>query len=257
MTETKYSAVIIAKNDESTIGECILAMQKLTNDILIVLDDRSDDNTENICLQHGARLIKKPWEGYSKNKNFGADHAKNDWILCPDADEVFDDILIQKLKEINPKDDQVYEMNRLTYFMKTAVKHSGWFPDWNIRLYNKKSMRWNDSLVHESLESTYPLRRQRLSGIVRHYSFRDENHMKEKYDIYAKLRANEWIKANKKPSIFKMWFGPYFRFVRTFILKLGFLDGKTGYTIAKNDFILKRKEIYYWRQFPKSGTNVQ
>jgi len=54
-----------------------------------------------------------------------------------------------------------------------------------------------------------------------------------------------------------MWFGPYFRFVRTFILKLGFLDGKTGYTIAKNDFILKRKEIYYWRQFPKSGTNVQ
>jgi glycosyltransferase involved in cell wall biosynthesis len=68
MTETKYSAVIIAKNDQSTIGECIFAMQKLTNDILIVLDDRSDDNTENICLQHGVRLIKKTWEGYSKNK---------------------------------------------------------------------------------------------------------------------------------------------------------------------------------------------
>lgn len=245
---TKYSAVIIAKNEAITIRKTIAALQKVTDDIVVVLDDRSIDNTKQIALELGAKVYVKSWEGYSANKNYGVDKTKNDWILCLDADEVLDDVLSQTLLDLQPNILDVYEMNIQTYFGDYPVKYCGWFPDWNIRLFNKTVMRWNDSYVHEKLVSENKLKHIRLSGLIRHYSFNDEAHMISKFDYYAKLRANEWIKSGKSPSKLKQWFGPGFRFFRTYILKLGFLDGKYGYIIAKNEFNLKQKELGYWKE---------
>lgn len=243
----QYSAVIIAKNEAVTISKTITALWQVTQDVIVVLDDRSDDNTENIALQLGASVYRKLWEGYSANKNFGVDKAKNDWILCLDADEVLNEELIEKLKNLKPNLENIFEMNIQTYFGEYPVKYCGWFPDWNIRLFNKKVTRWNDSYVHEKLVSSTQLKHVRIPGLIRHYSFNSEAHMIEKFDYYARLRAQEWIKSGKKPPLLKIIFGPYFRFFRTYILKLGILDGKAGFTISKNEFILKAKEIKYYK----------
>ena len=243
-----YSAVIIAKNEAYTIAKCILALKKITIDIIIVLDDRSDDQTESIALSQGAKVYKKPWEGYSKNKNFGVEKAENDWIICVDADEVIDDTLAVNIKHLIPSTDSVYLMNIQTYLGNYPVRYCGWFPDWNIRLFNKNVMRWNENYVHEKLVSDVSLKCVKIQGKIDHFSFRDEAHMKIKYDYYARLRAEEWRKAQKSPPLIKKYFGPYFRFFRTYFLKLGILDGKAGLTIAKNEFHLKKDELKYFYQ---------
>ena len=207
-----YSAVIIARNEARTIQKCIEALKKITDDIIVVLDDRSDDDTYFIAQNLGAIIFRKKWEGFSANKNFGVEKAQNDWILCPDADEILNDVLIHNITSLHPDVSSKYEMNIRTWFGDYPVKHCGWFPDWNIRLYNKKTMSWNGNQVHE------------------------------------KLRANEWISKNTKPSLIKSFFGPSFRFFRTYIFKLGFLDRKIGFTIAKNEYILKRKELEYFQK---------
>jgi glycosyltransferase involved in cell wall biosynthesis len=245
---TMYSAVIIAKNESRTIASCIHALQHLTNDVVVVLDDRSSDETELIALSLGCKVYKKEWEGYSVNKNYGVDKAQNDWIFCLDADEVMDEKLIESLIGLDPDISKVYEMNIQTYFADYAVKYCGWFPDWNIRLFNKKVMRWNSNFVHEKLESAYELKNERIPGFIKHFSFEDEQHMKKKFRDYARLRAGEWIKSGKKPKLIKRLFGPYFRFFRTYVLKLGVLDGKYGFIIAKNEYLLKKKELQYWRE---------
>lgn len=246
---TLYSAVIIAKNEAYTITRCIVAVKKITDDIIVVLDDRSDDQTESIALSQGTKVYKKPWEGYSKNKNFGVEIAENDWIICVDADEVINDTLAANIKHLNPSADSVYLMNIQTYLGDYPVRYCGWFPDWNIRLFNKKVMKWNDNYVHEKLVSDVPLKSIKIQGQIDHFSFRDEEHMKLKYDYYARLRAEEWKKAQKYPPLIKRYFGPYFRFFRTYILKLGILDGKVGLTIAKNEYYLKKDELkYFFRQ---------
>ena len=158
----QYSAVIIAKNEAITIGKTITALWQVTRDVIVILDDRSDDNTETIALQLGASVYRKSWEGYSANKNYGVDKAKNDWILCLDADEVLDEELIQNLNNLKPNPENIYQMNRLTYFGEYPVRYCGWFPDWNIRLFNKKVSRWNNNYVHEKLVSSTPIKNVRI-----------------------------------------------------------------------------------------------
>ena len=244
-----YSAVIIAKNEAFTIGKCIQELKKITHDIVRVLVDRFDAHTDSIEISLGAKVYKKQWEGYSKNKNFGVDKAENDWIICVDADEVIDDTLAGNIVRLNPASDSVYLMNIQTYLGDYPVRYCGWFPDWNIRLFNRKNMRWNDNYVHEKLVSDVLLKHVKIQGKIDHFSFRDEAHMKIKYDYYAGLRADEWKKAKKSPPWIKRCFGPYFRFFRTYILKLGILDGKAGFTIAKNEYYLKKNELkYFFRQ---------
>ncbi len=243
-----FSAVVLAKNDEKIIGRCIEKLKQITDDIIIILDDRSADNTEVIAIESGARVFKKAWAGYSINKNFGIQQAINDWILCPDSDEILDDKLIESINTLKPEQDTAYEMNIMTYLGDYAVKHCGWFPDWNIRLFNKNTMQWNNSGVHEKLTSENQVKRKRLQGLIHHYSFTDEAHMQSKYEYYAKLRAEEWISKRVKPPFIKRLVGPEFRFFRTYILKAGILDGKPGWTIAKNEYILKKKELFYWRE---------
>ncbi|MBK9733668.1 MAG: glycosyltransferase family 2 protein [Saprospiraceae bacterium] len=245
-----YSSVIIAKNEAHIIGKSILALKEITDDIIVVLDDTTTDDTANVASRLGASVFLKKWEGYSNNKNFGASKTQNDWIICVDADEILNSELISNLKALDPKITSVYDMNIQTYFGDYPVRHCGWFPDWNIRLYNKNIMKWNTNFVHEKLISDVPLIHEKIPGLIEHYSFIDEAHMISKFDYYARLRANEWSKNNRKPALLKKLFGPSFRFFRTYIIKLGILDGKVGFTIAKNEYILKKNELLYFSKQP-------
>lgn len=244
-----FSAVIIARNESRTIGHCIKALKEVTNDIVVILDDRTTDDTASIVSNLGARFFIEPWKGFSANKNIGSSLAKNDWILCLDADEIIDKTIISHLNNLHPQLDTVYQMNILTYIGEAAVKYSGWHPDWNIRLYNKTIMAWNNSAIHEKLvlnDKNSPIEYQKINGIVHHYSFTGWDHMESKYDEYAMLRAKAWVQKKKKPNYLKRWFGPGFRFFKTFILKAGFLDGSTGYQLSIQEYKMKCKEWKYY-----------
>jgi glycosyltransferase involved in cell wall biosynthesis len=247
MHKHELSAVILASNSERTIADCLRAAVQVSNDIIVVLDSLSTDRTEAISDSFGARVIRHEWKGFSAAKNMGVSLATCDWILCPDADEVLDDDLILAIQQLKPESVSAYLMNILTWFGPHPVRHCGWFPDWNIRLFNRTIMHWDHRRVHEKLVSDQPVTMRRVHGIINHFSFRDEAHMKEKFDYYARLRAQEWIHQGKKPPFLKRLVGPAFRFFRTYILKRGWLDGRTGLTIATCEYELKKKELQYWK----------
>lgn len=249
---SEFSAVIIAKDEAHIIGKCIAALTKVSNDIIVVLDDRTSDTTNEIATALGAHVHTLKWNGYSESKNFGITKCRYDWVFCLDADEILGDTLIQSISTMTLEGDAAYEMNIQTYFGDYPVKYCGWFPDWNIRLFHKENMRWNDHQVHESLVSTSNLGRKKLAGVIHHYSFIDEDDMKTKFDQYAKLRAIQWVKSGRHPKWYKQYFGPYFRFFRTYVLKLGFMDGSYGYKIARNEYVMKKKELAYWKAMLKN-----
>jgi glycosyltransferase involved in cell wall biosynthesis len=256
MAKTPYSAVILASNDDRTIGQVIGALNKVAQEVIVVLDDRSKDNTADICRSLGAQVLVHKWQGFSVGKNYGAQQAKHDWILCFDADEVIDETIISHVNQLHAQIDTAYYFNILTYIGDKAIKHSGWHPDWNIRLYNKTVMKWSDDFVHEKLIKINPkfeLEPQKVVGIVHHYSFKDWAHMDTKYEYYARMRSEEWLRRGKSPTIFKRAFSPCFRFVKKFFLQLGFLDGTYGYKLAAKEFHLKRKEHIYYRILKAEG----
>jgi (heptosyl)LPS beta-1,4-glucosyltransferase len=244
----KYSIVIIANNAERTIAECLSKAVLLSDDVVLILDDKSEDSTESIARTFPVHLIKYSWQGYSATKNYGASRAQNDWILSVDSDEVPDTRLVEELKGISLNEDTVYQCVRRTWIDGYPVKYCGWYPDKVVRLYHKKHVRWDNHLVHERLIFPASTKVKELKGLLEHYSFENEHHMKEKFRNYAFLRAQEWKQSGKSPSLVKQFMGPAFRFFKTFIIKSGFLDGKYGWMIAKNEYLMKRKEFYYWRK---------
>ncbi len=243
---TKFSAVVITLNEEDHIAQCIEALKAVSNDIVVV-DAYSSDKTVEIARASGAEVYKKEWQGYGIAKNFGASKCKNDWIISIDADEVISKELADSINKLNTDDKTAYKINILSNFLGTWIRHSGWYPEWKVRIYNKNVFYWDDKKVHEKLISKEEdCAIKKLKGVLYHYSYLSLNEVEEKTERYAKLLAKEMLRKNKKPSIIKVMFGPAFKFFRIYILDLGILDGKSGYLIGKmNSEVVRRKIKYY------------
>jgi len=249
----EYSVIIITKNESRIIGKTVKEWQKISDDVIII-DAFSEDDTTQIAKELGARVYQKEWEGFSANKNYGIQLAKNDWILCPDADEIPDNTLIFSLKNLNPESNTAYKMNILTYMVDKPVWFCGWHPDWNIRLFNRNEMSWNGFKVHEKLIAKSKYATKNLAGKIHHHSYVSKKHFENKLDHYAKLRALDWIENNNAPNFFKRFYGPPFRFFRTFFLKLGFLDGFLGFYISKAEYRYKTNEWKYYDILKRGNT---
>ncbi len=243
---TKFSAVVITLNEEERIEECLKALKAVSDDIVVV-DACSSDNTVEIARALGAKVYTKKWEGYGISKNYGASKCKNDWIISIDADEIISEELAESIKKLMPEYGTSYKINRLSNFLGVWIRHSGWHPDWKVRIYNKNLLSWDYKEVHEKLISKgRNLSTKKMKGILYHYSYPRFEDVEDKTERYARLLAKEMIKKNKKPSVLKTMFGPAFKFFRTYILDLGILDGKSGYLISKMNYeVVKRKIKYY------------
>jgi len=241
----RFSVVIITFNEEKNIAVCIEAASKVSNDIVVV-DSKSTDNTVQIAESLGARVIVKDWEGFSVNKNTGAKFALNDWIISIDADEVITDELANNILTVEKKSNTVYQINILSNFLGKWVKYSGWYPSWKKRIYNKKMFRWNNAFVHEALVGENIMELKKIKGQLLHYSYQKQKDVDVKVERYSKLLAKEIVNKGKRIGIVKRFFGPLYKFVNTFIFKLGFLDGITGYKISKmNAKVVKEKIKQY------------
>ena len=233
------SVVIITHNVIDTIEMCLEPLKKVSDDIIVV-DSFSDDGTVEVCERMGVRLISQEWLGYSQTKNLGNEMAKYDWILSIDSDEVLSDELINSINNLDLKKGHIYALDRLTNFCGKWIYHCGWYPEWKVRLFNKKNIKWQGDFVHETLNVPNDFTEIKLNGKLFHYSYKDkEDHLK-RIKKYAQLSALERFEKRKKASFVLRWFSPMARFVKTYILKAGFLDGKAGFQISRgNAYMVK------------------
>jgi glycosyltransferase involved in cell wall biosynthesis len=227
------SVVIITKNEAHIIGTTLQSLQGITDDIVIV-DSGSTDDTLAIARQFGANIIETGWDGYGQNKNKGIEAAKHDWILNLDADEAIDDTLKTAIATLDLKyENAVYNFKFKNFFCNKWIRFGEWSGDKHIRLFNRKTVRWNTAAVHEGLTLQNSNTVIELPGNVLHYTTQHIDEFITKTIAYAKLNAKKYQLQGKRAGFFKLRIAPGLTFFQHYILRLGFLDGWEGYLIAK------------------------
>jgi glycosyltransferase involved in cell wall biosynthesis len=227
----KISAIVITYNEEKNI---VAALESLSwADEIIVVDSESEDRTAEIARRFTDRVIVRKWPGYSEQKNFAASQAVFDWVFSLDADERVSDRLAREIEQLKTRSDPdaaAFEMPRLAFYLGRWIRHSGWYPDYKIRLYNRNAGRWRGDFVHESVEVAGKI--ERLDGDLLHYTVRDASDHHGRIDRYTTLAADELRARGKRATAFSLFIGPVAAFMRTLFFKLGFLDGWQGVAIA-------------------------
>jgi glycosyltransferase involved in cell wall biosynthesis len=235
------AAVIITHNVADKIERTVRALLPVCEEVL-VLDTDSDDGTVAICRQLGARVVSTDWLGFAGTKNLGNSLAGHGWILSVDADEVLSAELAAELSGLRPERGKVYALDRITRLGDRWIRHSGWYPDWKIRLFHRDDARWEGDFVHERLVVRAGTNVVRLPGRLWHYSYRDKADHLARMEKYAGLAAREMYAKGKKSRWWLRYLSPLVRFLRTYFLKAGFLDGRAGFQISiRNAYMIHRR----------------
>lgn len=228
----KISAVIIAFNEEEKIAAAINSLRWA--DEILLIDSESTDRTREISESLGAKIITQKWLGFSKQKQFAVDNAAHDWIFSLDADEVVSVKLRGEILDLKTFENLAdgYKIPRLSFYMNRPIRHGGWYPDWQIRFFDRRKGKWKDVLIHESVEIDG--RTEKLSGDILHYSIENAAHHHRMIgERYAPLAAEQMFENGRKTSALKILTAGLTAFLQTYILKSGFLDGLAGFTIAR------------------------
>ena len=225
----RLSVIIIAKNESENIADCIKSANFA--DEVVVLDSGSSDNTNAIAKKLGAKVFNKPWKGYGQHKNLAIQLAKHEWIFSLDADERITPALKKEIiKTINQSHLNVYDVPRRSLFVSRFINYSGWQPDRTKRLFKKGSARFSEHQVHEHLITQHEI--GHLTEPLIHYSYRDFETVLKKINVYSSLGASDLKNRGKKGSLKKALFHAFWAFIRTYFLRLGFLDGREGLMLA-------------------------
>lgn len=231
----KISCVIIAGNEESKIADAIRSADFA--DEVLVVDSESTDRTREIAEALGARVMVQPWLGFSKQKQFATDSAAHDWILSLDADERVSPELrasLLGLKSSEASEEDAYRMARLTPYMGRDIRHSGWYPDWQTRFYDRRKGAWSDRVIHESFKLSPGSKLGTLRGDLVHLSVDDAaQHHRMIGERYAPLAAEQMLRAGKRTSVARVMTAGAVSFLQSYVVRLGFLDGFPGFVIAK------------------------
>jgi len=227
------SVVIICKNEAEVISHTLQSLEGLCDDI-IVYDNGSTDNSLTQISKLNVQLHQGTWEGFGKTKNKAIALAKYDWILSLDADEAIDPELKKSLMALQLSEEKsVYEIRFKNFLGNKYLKYGEWGSDKHIRLFNRKIAKWDDASVHEELLIPQGMSIKKLDGYILHQTMKDINDYASKMVRYAMLNAEKYHRQGKKSSFFKIRIVPGLTFFNYFILKLGFLDGYSGYLCAK------------------------
>ena len=233
MQGVKVSAVIITHNEERNIADAIRSVAWA--DEILVVDSESTDRTRETAEDLGARVVVKPWPGFAAQKQFATESASNDWILSLDADERVTEELrkeIEVIRRAGPKFDG-YSIARRSIYLGREIRFGGWYPDRQLRLFDRRRGRWKDRIIHESFELADGLRTGKLLGDLLHYSVENpEHHARMIVGRYAPLSARQMFAEGKRTSRFKAVVSCVSAFLRSYVFKLGFLDGFPGLLIA-------------------------
>jgi glycosyltransferase involved in cell wall biosynthesis len=232
----KISAVIITFNEAENIRAACESVAWA--DEIVVVDSESTDATRDIAADCGARVIVNKWPGFAAQKQFATNAASNDWVLSLDADERVSPELRGSIAELRKNDESEladgYRIPRRTFYMNRWIRGGGWYPDYQLRLFNRTRGSWGDRLIHESFQMNEGARVEALSGDLLHYTVRDAAHHAQMIkDRYAPLGAQQMYREGKRTSAISAAVAGPSAFIRSYILKGGFRDGAAGLTIAK------------------------
>ena len=232
MDNIKLSAIIITLNEDKNIQECFDSLKGVVDEILVV-DSFSTDKTEEICRKNGVRFLQNPWEGHGLQKNWANKQATYDYILSLDADERLSDRLKEAILEIK-KDWKydIYSVNRLTYFQGRKLKYC-FYPDRQLRLFDRRKTQWNLTF-HDRIITGKGITLKRTNKDIIHFPNQNIHEQINSLNNNSTLFARDRIDLEGKPSIFKLIFSPIFSFIRSYIFKLGFLDGIFGLIVCAN-----------------------
>lgn len=239
MNRNKLSVIIITKNEEHKIYKTLKAVEWA--DEIIVLDSGSTDQTVEIATRLATKVVSTDWQGFGVQKNRALSYATCEWVLSIDADEYVTPELAKEITEflLNPKDITNCTIPRLSTFMGETVRYSGWWPDPVCRLFLRNKGEFTNNLVHERIVVTG--KSHCIKSLLLHNSYESIEQLIEKMNQYSTAGAIDLGNAKKASSLRKAIFKSIWAFVRTYFIKLGFLDGKTGLIIA----IYNSQTTYY------------
>ena len=226
----KISATIITFNEERNIARVLESLRCC--DEVLVLDSGSNDRTVEIATKLGARVVEASWHGYAAQKNIATELATHDWILSLDADESVSEALEAEIWHIKKSGPEAagYSMPRLAQYLGRWILHSGWYPDRKVRLFDRRKALWVGKFVHESVKVDGPV--IHLQSNLLHFTCDSLSQHLRSMDGYTTLAAQEIVSRGIKVNTSRMLFDPMWTFFRTYVLKLGFLDGPEGLAIA-------------------------
>lgn len=233
MDKKRLSVVVIAKNEAELISDCLISAEWA--DEIILLDGGSTDDTVQIAQRLGAKVFTNTqWQGYGKQRQIAQSYAGGDYIFMIDADERITPELrlsIEKIITSPTQEKQVYSCARRNFFLGKFMRHSGWYPDRTIRLYQNRLYGYNDNLVHESLDYS-DAQVIRLDGDLLHLTCRDYFVFQRKQFSYAESWALQSYQRGKSASMTSAVGHGLGAFFKTLVIRRGFADGKHGFLLA-------------------------
>ncbi len=217
--------MLITRNASGVLDACLESLRFV--DEIVVVDSASTDGTQEIASRHGARLVTKEWLGFGRQKQFAVDQAKHDWVLCVDADERVSPELAESIRAaLASPVSPVYRMPRRNRFLGRWLSHGEGYPDWSPRLFNRMNARWSDDLVHEKV--LYAVTPGTLAGDLMHDSSDSLATYLDRQNRYTTLAARQAYELGKSAGILHLMLSPVVRFIKFYVLRLGFLDGVPG-----------------------------
>jgi glycosyltransferase involved in cell wall biosynthesis len=224
------TATVITFNEAANL-EAALASLSWADEIIVV-DSESTDGTVSIAHKFTDRVIVRPWPGYIAQKNFAAEQASHDWIFSLDADERVTPQLAIEIKErvSAPSSAAGYRVPRVTFHLGRWLRSTDWYPDYQLRLYDRRRARWTGKYVHESVKADGAV--IDLRGELQHYAYRDLAHHFQTMDRYTTLAARQMFEEGRRAGYFDLLLHPPAAFVRNYVLRGGFKDGVPGLIVS-------------------------
>ncbi|OOF57596.1 glycosyltransferase family 2 protein [Rodentibacter myodis] len=228
------SVAMIVKNEGQDLAKCLDTVKDWVDEI-VILDSGSTDNTKEIALSYGAKFYQNTdWQGFGKQRQLAQQYVTGDYVFWLDADERVTAELQKTIQQAVQKnaENTIYEIPRVSEVFGREIRHSGWYPDYVVRLYRTGEAGYNDSLVHEKVCYPAGTKVERLKGDLEHFTYKNIHHYLVKSAGYAKAWADQRQAKGKKASLFQGISHALGCFVKMYILKAGFLDGKQGFLLA-------------------------
>jgi glycosyltransferase involved in cell wall biosynthesis len=241
----KLTVTVITLNESAHIADALQSVAWA--DEIIVIDSGSTDDTVAIARKHATHVDVRGWPGYSAQKNYAAERAANDWILSIDADERVTPELGAEIRSVLDGEPSArgYRIPRVTRYLGRWIRSTDWYPDYQLRLYDRRAGRWNGKPVHESIDLSG------TPGILRHdlqhFAYRDISHHLATIDRYTTLAAAEWFAQGRRTNVLGALVHAKLAFLRNYILRGGITDGAAGLLVSTlNSYYVFLKFAKLW-----------
>ncbi|MDD5227253.1 MAG: glycosyltransferase family 2 protein [Methylococcales bacterium] len=232
------SVIIITKNEATHIAQCLESIKWA--DEIIVLDSGSVDETISICRQFTPHVFETDWQGFGVQKQRALNKATGDWVLSIDADEIITPELRAEIEQaIRQNQHDAFLLPRLSSYCGKFIKHSGWYPDYILRLFRRELGHFTNDVIHERVVVNG--KTGKLTSPILHESYSDLSEVLEKVNSYSSLNAQKLFEHDVNSSLSKAIFRALWKFTQTYFIKAAFLDGKHGLMLA----ISSAESVYY------------